>query len=204
MEGDLRLVDEVANGPWISGRPEIFFEGSWSQVCGLGFDGFDADVACRQLGFGPGTANTVERVETSLQVEFRGVNGSFAEVALTKVGCVGTEASLLECAGDDILDGIRTRECNEAGNPGLFLSCVADPIEGVGPYACAALLCAIVVHGVSDKMRDCFVELTACSSDARQKDPLPRRGTARLLATFTQGDYATLHSSWHLRVPSLI
>eukprot|EP00892_Ulva_mutabilis_P008801 jgi/Ulvmu1/6293/UM288_0001.1 len=132
-QGDLRLRDEVSSGPWVSGRLEIFFEGSWSQVCGLGFDGFDANVACRQLGFGAGTANAAERMrfrEDGRLVEFRGVNGSFAEVALTQVGCVGTEASLLECAGDDVLQGFRTRECAERNDPGLFLSCVANPVQG--------------------------------------------------------------------------
>ena len=126
------MANEIASAPWVSGRLEIFFEGSWSQVCGLGFDGFDADVACRQLGYGQGTANAVRRtaVGESEFLEFRRVNGSFAEVAVTKVGCTGAEESILECGGDSIIDGLRTRECDEERDPGLFLSCVEEPVAG--------------------------------------------------------------------------
>lgn len=42
-------MTEVAN--WDFGRLEIFFEGSWGQVCGSQFSDADATVACRQLGY---------------------------------------------------------------------------------------------------------------------------------------------------------
>ena len=50
-EGDLRLVGETAFANWQLGRLEVFFEGSWSQVCGLLVSSADVAVACRQLGF---------------------------------------------------------------------------------------------------------------------------------------------------------
>lgn len=158
VQGDLRLADEVATGPWLSGRLEIFLEGSWNQVCGLGFDGFDAGVACRQLGYGAGTANTVRRsvvAENRLStVEFRGVDGAFAEVGATLVGCQGNEASLLDCGGDSILEGLRSRECREDGDAGLFLSCVASPVEGARSFhPCRPVLICSVTRTIQHQPR---------------------------------------------------
>ena len=50
-EGDLRLVGETTFANWQLGRLEVFFEGSWSQVCGAQVFSSDVAVACRQLGF---------------------------------------------------------------------------------------------------------------------------------------------------------
>eukprot|EP00892_Ulva_mutabilis_P008497 jgi/Ulvmu1/6019/UM260_0003.1 len=55
VEGELRLVNQTTVANWRMGRLEVFFEGSWSQVCGVQFDGADAEVACRQLGLAGGT-----------------------------------------------------------------------------------------------------------------------------------------------------
>ena len=132
MEGDVRMVEETTAGPWVSGRLEVFFEGSWSQVCALGFDGVDADVACRQLGYGAGTANSAQaRSFRSSDERVQAEAAVFAEVGLTLVGCTGTETSILQCPGDDVLEGFRSRGCNDVALFGLFLSCVANPIEGM-------------------------------------------------------------------------
>lgn len=53
-EGDVRLIDVGEIDNWTIGRLQVYFEGSWSQVCSTNFDAPDADVACRQLGYGPG------------------------------------------------------------------------------------------------------------------------------------------------------
>ena len=59
-EGDVRLMDHSTVANWQMDRLEVFFEGSWSQVCAREFDGPDADVACRHLGFGAGTVGPNE------------------------------------------------------------------------------------------------------------------------------------------------
>jgi len=58
VEGDVRLVNETAISNWVIGRLEVFFEGSWGQVCCTAFHAPDADVACRQLGFGAASSTT--------------------------------------------------------------------------------------------------------------------------------------------------
>ena len=43
-----------------AGRLEMYVNGIWGTICNLGFDFYDADVSCRQLGYlGVATFNTV-------------------------------------------------------------------------------------------------------------------------------------------------
>lgn len=121
-------------GSWVLGRPEIFFEGSWSQICRARFDGPDADVVCRQLGFGPGTISPVPVAlpEASPLV--------FPPAAVTLPGCDGSEQTLLECGADTRGIGARTdsvtRDCLEEREfaldvrPGLTIACVASQEVG--------------------------------------------------------------------------
>ena len=47
IEGDLRLVSNNSS----SGRLEIFLNNAWGTVCIDGFDMYEADLACSQLGY---------------------------------------------------------------------------------------------------------------------------------------------------------
>ncbi len=47
-EGSLRLVNSTSTNASGAGRLEIYLRGEWGTVCD---DNFDADVACRQLGY---------------------------------------------------------------------------------------------------------------------------------------------------------
>ena len=137
----MRLVDETTVANWQMGRLEVFFEGSWSQVCAREFDGPDADVACRQLGFGAGTVGPNRVNGAQLAPETTLV---FPEVAVTAPGCNGTEANLLECGpAPGRLSTFDSRDCFDTANPGLFIACVADPLDGAPPcWRAAGLRCA--------------------------------------------------------------
>lgn len=50
-DGDLRLGKPQVKGAFTTGRLEVFFDGDWGGICTVGFRQFDADTACRILGF---------------------------------------------------------------------------------------------------------------------------------------------------------
>ena len=49
LDGALRLSSFLSSS---SGRLEIYYNGVWGTVCDDSFGQIDADVACRQLGYG--------------------------------------------------------------------------------------------------------------------------------------------------------
>lgn len=129
--GDARLVgtSEVAN--WQVGRLEVFFEGSWSQVCAGEFDRNDVSVACRQLGFGEGAAGPSLNVDVQ-QYDDDLAQLVFPEVAIERPNCNGTEASLLDCPlrkQSDLASG----RCFSSSSPGLTLACVREREPGAAP-----------------------------------------------------------------------
>lgn len=78
------LVRIVGGGP--SGRLEIFHASDWGTVCDDGFDGNDARVVCRQLGYTSGIATYLGSVPDGI-----------GQIWLDDLGCVGTEAGLASC-----------------------------------------------------------------------------------------------------------
>ncbi|XP_041472306.1 deleted in malignant brain tumors 1 protein-like [Lytechinus variegatus] len=79
----VRLVDgDTPN----DGRVEVQYNGAWGTVCGNGFDGEDATVVCRQLGY---------RGESS--VIPRGQNLGTGDILLSNVECMGVELSIVQC-----------------------------------------------------------------------------------------------------------
>eukprot|EP00892_Ulva_mutabilis_P002672 jgi/Ulvmu1/12405/UM009_0052.1 len=127
-DGDVRLLDKISVANWQTGRLEIFFEGSWGSVCPEHFDLPDADVACRQLGFGIG----VPASELPGDIAPRDPFAVFPPVNLAGPGCTGTEATLLECAIDpDFEEDINyDQNCFGSGEPGLRIGCIVEPVDG--------------------------------------------------------------------------
>ena len=130
-EGDLRLVDEEEVGAWQVGRLEVFFEGSWGQVCGGAFNAPDAIVACRQLGFATGAPGPLRRnlggIPSNMGTGDRPV---YHKVAITSPGCTGTEARLVDCPTEAdssaaINPGfnILISGCFDVSGPGLSVAC---------------------------------------------------------------------------------
>ena len=137
-EGDVRLVDDMMISNWVTGRLEVFLDGSWGQVCARGFGAPDAHVACRQLGYGAGTVlprlmagEDRDEVSTIITMQV------FPDVTIIDSGCTGAESRLVDC-GPDMVDENdydyeygRPDGCHlSAFHLGLRVGCVRTPENG--------------------------------------------------------------------------
>jgi len=121
----LRLVGGSMS--W-EGRVEVLYNGQWGTVCDDAFGADDADVVCRQLGFGAAVAWG---------------NGDFGQgsdpIWLNNLGCNGHEAALELCphrgAGGSRTVGTRRHVPGHPGaDPGLEnLLCTTSPQENPSP-----------------------------------------------------------------------
>lgn len=83
MDGTLRLV---GSNLFREGRIEMFLDGEWGTICNNGWDATDADVACRQLGFGSSGSSLKQ---------FGEGNGI---ILMENVACLGDESMLINCS----------------------------------------------------------------------------------------------------------
>lgn len=135
----MRLVGEAAVGPWQVGHLEIFFNGAWGQVCQLGVTAVDADLVCRQLGYGAGSAvRAVRDIAGGVNLEDDVL--VTPPVALANPGCNGSEARLLDCVADaEVLQSQSKRDfasCFQPALNGVMLSCVREPEPGMNSINC--------------------------------------------------------------------
>ena len=133
FEGDVRLVAERDVANWVLGRPQIFIEGSWQQICAAGFDERDSNVVCRQLGYSAGTVLPFFNVPRD-----QSDNEEPLPVGVEMLACDGTEDTLLECGTQGVGLPWEFREasgiisgCRTSSDPGLGIACVARKEEGV-------------------------------------------------------------------------
>ena len=96
----------VGGNSYNEGRVEVNYNGEWGTVCDDGWDDTDADVVCRQLGFGI--------TETSYRSAYFG-QGS-GTIWLDNVACIGSESTLASCGhlGINI-----TRSCSHNDDAGV-------------------------------------------------------------------------------------
>ena len=130
----------------MTGLLQVFFEGSWSQVCGGRFEVADVNVTCRQLGYGAGTI--VPQFPSDADLLRLQSTPVFPEIAISASGCTGSEERLLDCAQE--IGPITTenyyyydytssrRSCLDSRNAGLRIACVGTPEQG-----------AVMVHMVT-------------------------------------------------------
>ena len=100
------------------GRLEVYYHGMWGSVCGDGWDLNDAQVVCRQLGYG-------QAISARHEV-FYGQTSD--QNLLDNVSCVGTERIISECSHGGW--GIRNCYYNESAQAGV--KC-ADPNGNIFP-----------------------------------------------------------------------
>ena len=72
------------------GRVQMFYNGTWEEVCGNYWDLKDASVVCRQLGF-PGALVAVR------SSDFQRTDGKRGNIWIHNVHCIGNETALQEC-----------------------------------------------------------------------------------------------------------
>ena len=87
---------------------EVYYNGEWGTVCDDDWDLNDAQVVCRQLGFGPAIA--------ARNMAFYG-EGS-GQIWLDDVNCVGNEMTIEDCSHD----GWGNHDCNHREDAGVLCS----------------------------------------------------------------------------------
>ena len=103
------VVVRLVNGPTqYEGRVEVYHNGEWGTVCDDGWDFNDAQVVCRELGFGPA-------VDASNQPFYGEGSG---RIWLDSVNCVGTEFTIGNCAHN----GWGVHDCSHYEDAGVKCS----------------------------------------------------------------------------------
>ena len=103
----ISYVVRLANGSTeYEGRVEVYHNGEWGTVCDDGWDLNDAQVVCRQLGFGPAIA-------TREPDEFYGEGNG--RIWLYNLSCSGTESTIEDCSHN----GWGNEDCSHGENAGL-------------------------------------------------------------------------------------
>ena len=90
---------------------EVCLHGHWGTVCDDGWNGYDAAVVCRQLGY---TENGFPFAISNARF---GPGGGF--IILDNVQCLGNETSLLSCRAQDI----GNHNCFASEDAGVFCPC---------------------------------------------------------------------------------
>ena len=90
------------------GRVEVFINGTWGTVCDDEWDLQDADVVCRQLGYG--------KAVTSPKASAFGRGQG--KIWMTNVRCTGNESSITQCAYNGSEKGI----CSHSNDVGVVCS----------------------------------------------------------------------------------
>ena len=100
---DTRVRLEGSTVPY-AGRLEVCFNGLWGSVCDDLFDQTDADVVCRELGYGAALAPSTYYGPGS------------GPVWLDNLRCTGTEGTILNCSHS----GVGIHNCGHSEDVGII------------------------------------------------------------------------------------
>ena len=84
---------------------EVYYNGTWGTVCDDEWDLNDAQVVCRQLGFGPA-------ITASTQASYGQGSG---QIWLDNLNCNGTEWTIENCSHN----GWQINSCNHSKDAGV-------------------------------------------------------------------------------------
>ena len=99
-----------------TGRVEIFYKGQWGTVCDDSWDGNDARVVCRQLGY----KYTIQALQQSNR------NNKFpvgsGQIWFDDVHCTGSEENITSCTHN----GWGSHDCSHPEDAGVECSSAGD------------------------------------------------------------------------------
>ena len=101
----MRTVRLVNGRTEYEGRVEVYYNGEWGTVCDDEWDLNDAQVVCRQLGFGI----AVSARDSAYYGEGSG------QIWLGKLNCTGTESNIEDCSHN----GLGIINCNHTEDVGV-------------------------------------------------------------------------------------
>ena len=103
------MVVRLVNGlTQYEGRVEVYYSGEWGTVCDDEWDFNDAQVVCKELGFGPAVD------ASGLAFYGQGIG----RIWLDDVNCVGTEVTIGNCSHN----GWGNEDCTHSEDAGVKCS----------------------------------------------------------------------------------
>lgn len=156
----IRLVD----GPTpFEGRVEVFVNGDWGTVCDDEFDIHDAEVVCRQLGFGHPIA----------ALGSPGYGPGQGKILFDDLRCNGTEKELVNCAQSEFT----RNDCNHHEDAGVQCSGTSS----IGATGACVSSCGLGYYADGPQCLACDASCQACEGSANQctacKAPLFLQGS---------------------------
>ncbi|RDD42227.1 Deleted in malignant brain tumors 1 protein [Trichoplax sp. H2] len=159
-KGDLRLVPNVfyPGMKSMSGRIEVYANGTWNTICGKGFTKTSAELICHRLGYN-GVKSYYKKTNT---------DGSFGKgygrIIMSHLQCLGNETSILDCpyhanVNCDHLHDVSIicsdEICRKQVTPCMYGRCIQG--KNAAEYECA---CQRGYTG-----QNCSIEINECASN---------------------------------------